>query len=385
MWRSIVRRLGVVLAGLLAATLVMELVLQLILATPLRWVLPVPEIPLYGPDEFTGYRHRPHVSGLWTTEHRTFITTSNLGLRDRDRDPAHGKGPRVIVLGDSFIEAAQVDLPQTAVAIAERILAQKIPDAEVVNLGLANVRPAQLVARLESQGLALAPDVAVVVLSLQRLQSPETDDREFTAYQAGPDGELHLSYGFRASAGYRFRTSRAGHIFYWLLDHSQVMRVLNDRKNVGLADARPAYWRGNGDHTVWQCDAGIFDAQAELWLEGRPPLARAVTDAFIRDLAMIARTKQLPIIVAVRGIEARCPDLSAERAALIDAVRNKLETAGLHFVDLDAQVMARVGQNGVGPLYGFGPGLGDGHWNVEGNRIHGEILAGVIAAALPQQ
>ena len=104
------------------AVLGTEAFFRVIDATPLRWVLPLPQVALYGPDFATGYRHRPDVSGMWLTEHRNFIRTSNLGLRDRDRPLAHGAGPRTIIVGNSIIEAVQVGEPQTGPAVAETIL-----------------------------------------------------------------------------------------------------------------------------------------------------------------------------------------------------------------------------------------------------------------------
>lgn len=382
MWRTASRSLVALLAGLVAATLVVEIGLRVILATPLRNVLPVPQIPLFGPDADTGYRHRAHVGGFWLTEHRAFVRTSNLGLRDRDRDPAHGRGPRAIVVGDSFIEAAQVDWPDTGVAVAERIVARDIPGAEVVNLGLANARPAQLVARLQSQGLALAPDLAVIVLSMDRLLANEIDDSEFTAYRPGADGELHLSYGFRSGRGYRLRSGPAGAVFYWLLDHSQVMRVLNARKNIGwLAE----WWQpvtAAAPAKVPSCPADLFTADIALWVDGVPAVARGQRDAFLRDVAAVARSNRLPITIAVRGVETRCRALTAERDTLIAAVRARVEAAGLQFADMEARILAKVGPDGVAPLYGFGAGLGDGHLNVAGNRVYGEILAELIGATL---
>jgi len=387
MWRRAFRRSVALLAGLVAATLVIELGFRFILATPLRWVLPLPAVALYGPDANTGYRHRANVSGMSLSEHRVFVTTSNLGLRDRDRDIVHDSTLRAIVIGDSFVEAPQVDLSDTSVAVAEQILRRDIPGAEVVNLGLAGALPAVEVARLQSQGLALTPNVAVVVLLVDQLLSPMmTDDSEFTAYHRAADGKFYLSYGFREGRGYRFRTSIAGRIFYWLLDHSQAMSIVNGRKNVGLlaewSQQPPPRWI---DGTAWGCPAAGFDSQIALWVDGVPSGSRAIVDAFIRDLEAIGRSNQLPIIVATRGIEARCSTLDAKRTALIDAIRARLETAGLQFIDLDARIVAKVGRDGVARLYGFGSGLGTGHPNVEGNRVYGEVLAEVIGATLRQR
>jgi hypothetical protein len=386
MWCFASRRVAALVAGLAAATLVIELGFQLILATPLRWVLPAPSVGLYGPDADTGYRHRAGVSGMWLTENRTFIRISNLGLRDRDRDTVPRDTFRAIVIGDSFIEALQVDWSETAVAVAERILRRHNPGAEVINLGLAGARPAVEVARLQSQGLALMPHVAVVVLLVDQLLSPlMTDDSEFTGYHRAADGDFHLSYGFRTGRGYRFRTSTAGRLFYWLLDQSQMVRILNDRKNVGLL---AEWWRAaipRGEDVAWDCRPNILDDQIALWIEGKPDVARALLDAFIRDLAAIGRSNRLPIIVATRGIETRCASLEGKRSALIDAIRARLQTAGLQFVDLNARVQASVGREGTAALHGFGANRGQGHLNVEGNRVYGEILAEVIGGALSQR
>jgi hypothetical protein len=224
----------------------------------------------------------------------------------------------------------------------------------------------------------------VVVLTIDQLLSPlTTDDSEFTGYRRAADGKFHLSYGFRSSRGYRFRTSLGGRVFYWLLDHSQVMRVMNDRKNVGLLAEWSQPPTQQTYDTAWHCPADALDRQIALWVDGKPAVGRALVDAFIRDLAAIERSNRMPITIATRGIEARCPALAAERAALIDAIRTRLETAGLRFIDLDARVLAKVGRDGVTPLYGFGAALGLGHLNVEGNRVFGEILADIIGAALP--
>jgi hypothetical protein len=382
MLRRITRTIVAILAGLVLALLVTELFFQLIVATPLRWVLPEPQVALYGPDFATGYRHRANVSGMWLTEHRNFIRTSNLGLRDRDRPLARGSGPRAVILGNSIIEAVQVGEAQTSSAVAEKILSSQRPGAEVVNLGLSGAKPAVDVARLQSQGLELKPDLAVVVVDVGDFTAPATiDDQEFTGYRPGADGVFRVSYGFRNTSGYRFRTSRAGRVFYWLLDHSQVARIINGRKNVGLfAEFSPP----PADEGSTTCAADSLDHYVALWIKGEPAATRAVFDAFIRDLAAIQRDDKLPIIVATRTVEAGCPGLADKRSAVISAIRAQVEGSGLKFVDLDARVVAAVGADHEAELYGFGANLGAGHLNAKGNRVYGEIFADVIAQTLPR-
>jgi len=384
MLRKSSRAVAAILAGVVLAVLGTEAFFRIIDATPLRWVLPLPQVALYGPDFDTGYRHRADVSGMWLTEHRNFIRTSNLGLRDRDRPLAHGTGPRAVIIGNSIIEAVQVSESQTSPAVAETILSHELPGAEVVNLGLSGAKPAVEVARLQSQGLALAPDMAIVVLDVQDFTVAATlDDREFTGYRLDANGVFHLSYGFRNSSGYRFRTSRAGRIFYWLLDHSEVARIINARKNVGtFAELSPPAVAEEGSTA---CGAASLDPYVALFTKGEPVDMRGVFDAFVRDLAAIQHDKKLPIIVATRAITAGCPSLADKRSAIIDAIRTQIESAGLQYLDLDGRIVAAVGARHEAEIYGFGANLGFGHLNVVGNRVYGEIFADVIAHALPSQ
>jgi hypothetical protein len=377
------------LAGLLAAAVVVELGFRVILVTPLRWVLPVPIVALYGPDHFTGYRHRPNVSGLWPVERRSFVRTSNLGLRDRDRELVRGDGPRAIVIGNSYIEALQVDQTQTASAVAEALLARIRPGAEVINLGLAGARAAVEVARLQSQGLALRPDLAVVLLESDDLLSPPaTDENEATTYRRRADGEFELSYDFRNTFGYRLRTSKLGQLHYWLLDRSQLARVVNARRNFGVMfewprnapafDLSPSFGAAAEPH----CSTGLLERLSALWIGGEPADRAAYLRAFVRDLAAVSQSHSLPIVVATHGIETRCAALSAKRAELTDTIRARLRSSGLGHLDVDAEAMAMVGAEGMARLRGFGQRLGFGHLNVEGNRVYGEILAKTIGAAL---
>jgi hypothetical protein len=384
--RRIVRTVAAISAGLLLAMLVTELFFRLIDATPLRWVLPLPPVALYGPDFATGYRHRANVSGMWLTEHRNFIRTSNLGLRDRDRPLAHGAGPRAVIVGNSIIEAVQVAESQTSSAVAETILSRERPGAEAVNLGLSGAKPAVDVARLQSEGLALSPDLAIVILDVEDFTAPAllVDDREFTGYRPDEQGVDHLSYGFRNTSGYRFRASHAGQIFYWLIDHSELARVVNARKNVGIFAELPALSPAHADEGFAPCSAAGFERYVALFVRGEPAGTRAVFDAFVRDLAAIQRDKHLPIIVATRTLDAACSQLVDKRATVVKAIRSKIEAAGLQYLDLDARVVAAVGAAHETELYGFGTNVGIGHLNVEGNRVLGEIFADVIARALPR-
>jgi len=382
MLRRLSRIALLTLAGLVAGSVVAELAFRIIEATPLWRVLPVPEVSLYGPDPFTGYRHRKYAQGVWVQENRTFVKISNLGLRDRDRPLERSGATRVVIVGDSVIEALQVDLNDTAVAVAERELAARNPGAEVVNLGLAGATPAVQVARLQSVGLALKPDLAVVVTTIgDFLGTANQDDSGWTAYRS-VDGNVKLTYGFRRSRGYKFRTSRAGDAFYWALDHSALARSLNNRKNIGLLAEWPQKPGNEGGSSGPASCGALIQTQVGLWTEGRPELARRHLDAFLRDLSELRSQKALPIVVAFRGLPPACDGHDASRRVLVETIRGRLAASGLQFVDMETKAWERMGPRYIAIMHGFGGNAGAGHMNQTGNRIYGEIFRELISTAL---
>jgi hypothetical protein len=370
--------------GLMTAVLTMEAAVQMIERTPLWRVLPVSEISAYASDPFTGYRHRANAEGYWLKENRAPIRISSLGLRDSERPLVPGNGLRTVVVGDSIIEALQVEQSQTAVAIAEAILKSRIGGAEVVNLGLAGSTPPVEIARLQTLGSSLKPHLAIVFLSMTEFFGPAVnDDSMFTAYRPDDNGDMHLSYRFRSSRGYKFRNSTIGMIFYWLLDHSAVVRILNSRKNVGLfaefvhvQDALATSSQQSG------CDVSSFNSVLTLWRDNEPKTPGATLTALIRDLAQIQTERKFPIIIAARGIPFGCPSTSENRSRLVHVMKARLAASKIQMVDFEGIIVDRFGSDGMRELYGFEASLGRGHLNYHGNRVYGEILAGVIQSAL---
>ena len=380
MLRKLSRAVAAILAGVVLAALGTEAFFRIIDATPLRWVLPLPQVALYGPDFATGYRHRSDVTGMWLTEHRNFIRTSNLGLRDRDRPFGHGAGPRTVIVGNSIIEAVQVRERQTGPAVAENILTHELPGAEVVDLGLSGARPAVDVARLQSQGLALTPDLAIVVLDVEDFTTAATiDDREFTGYRPDANGVFHLSYGFRNSSGYRFRTSQPGRVFYWLLDHSEVVRIIDARQNVGIfAEISPPAAAEGGSP---RCSAANIEPYAALSSRVSPRTCAACSMPSFATSPPSNAIKNFPSSWQRKPSRqgARPLPTSVPRSSARSVLKSRARPA---ILDLDGRLAAAAGADYAAELYGFGANAGFGHLNVAGNRVYGEIFADVIAHAL---
>ena len=114
-----------------------------------------------------GFFHRPGASGwIETPEFTSHVSFNSRGLRDREIEPAKpADGYRVLVLGDSFVEGAQVPVEDTVSRQLETFLASSAPGRPVqaINAGNAGFGTAQELLFLEHEGAAYQPDVVALV------------------------------------------------------------------------------------------------------------------------------------------------------------------------------------------------------------------------------
>jgi hypothetical protein len=127
------------IVGVVLSFLATELLLRVIEWTPAWKVLPVVERELGWPDPDLGYALRPGLDIINVRENRARPTTNSLGMRDRERariKPAAGY--RVILTGDSFTEALQVEDHETFAHLAELAVNTGRPaqQVELLNFGM---------------------------------------------------------------------------------------------------------------------------------------------------------------------------------------------------------------------------------------------------------
>jgi len=152
---------GLLLLGsLLLGLLLLEGGLRLVLLGSLD--NPRPSSGLTQAHATRGWVLVPGAQGLRSDiDYRVDVRISSQGLRDVDHAPTAVPGVRrIVVLGDSFIEAYQVELEQSLSRRLETALADR--RVEVINLGVGGYGTAQESLALDEQGLGFAPDVVVL-------------------------------------------------------------------------------------------------------------------------------------------------------------------------------------------------------------------------------
>lgn len=376
--RSSIRVLALLAAGFLLATIVVELTLRLIAATPLWRVLPVIEVSLYGPDPRTGYAHRPGATGIWRTENRAHVTINRQGFRgDPLQEPRPIGEKRIAVVGDSMVEALQVDAEQMFTAVLERELRAAGHDVRVANFGLAGATPAVQLERVATHVAARQPDIVVLIPSLGDFFGPKaSDDSAFPAWVSTGDGKVVLRHGFRDSGGYRFRTSAVGQFYYALLDRLQIAGLVNNRKNVGFIPLPPR--TATSGRSPDPCTA-----ERDYWRGLSDPIGWRRVAAYMNDMGKLGREQNFKPILTVRS-SLVTPACAASVRPLRDAVWQQLSalaaTAHIPIHDIDARVAGHLAPgDSPSELHGFRERVGTGHLNLRGHLIYAATLQDVLS------
>jgi hypothetical protein len=194
---SIAARILLVILGLAVPLLVLELALRFlgpVLPGSYAAALYLEPHPIYG-------RFNLPNSGGWvrTPEYTTRVNFNSHGLRERELPYEKPAGTqRVLVLGDSFVEGAEVPVESTVSRVLERNLndAYEAP-IETINAGVGGFGTAQEYLLFKEEGVKFQPDVTVVVFYMgnditnngfKLKDGPSERDKPF--YVLGPNGQL---------------------------------------------------------------------------------------------------------------------------------------------------------------------------------------------------
>jgi len=183
-------------------------------------------------DNRIGWRFVPS-SAYWffgENDHAIHGRINAHGWRDRERQVVRTDGPcRIAVLGDSFVEAFQVESDSTFCAIAERTLQATWRGAEVLNFGRSGVTQTEEWL-LVDEVLSYHPD-AVIVLFVPHNDiadiAPSTATNPLRPFASFADGgSPRIDFSFHDARGCRVRRAIGP-----LKRHSALISLLAQRYN----------------------------------------------------------------------------------------------------------------------------------------------------------
>ena len=281
-----------------------------------------------------------------------------------------GKPCRVVLVGDSYVEAFQVDVDASFAEKLEDALGRE--RAEVYRFGVSGAPLSQYLAMLEREAAAFGPDVIVVNLvhndfieSYRPLAGRFTRSFLTLAVEDGKvmgerPGEIYVppafGDGLRLSATFRFFYYRWGVTPQGLI----------------------AAFRAQGDGAP-RHEANID--VAELGRE-RANIAAATSHLF-RRIKAVGDARGVPVLIAIDGVREAIyagQDASAiEALALNRLVRDIGARLGIDVLDLHPVFEARW----KAERERFDFGADDGHWNRRGHEVAAEAIGGRLRLMPP--
>ena len=350
-------------------------------------------VPFWRPDSITGLALRANTSGWFRKEGEAYVSINSHELRDRERPVTKPPGTyRIVVLGDSYAEALQVDVERTFWRLLEKKLQacafQPGKQIDVINLGTSGFGTGQELRALQTRGLVYSPDL--VLLAFFAGNDVRNNSRELETEKLKPfyilddTGGLRLDDSFAASAEFQRRNSRVRNFGKEASKYLRTLQLVYYVKD--LFDARAAGQRDAGDRQE-VIEPGLDDQvfstpQSEQWQSAWRVTERLIVE--VKRTASSAGADFLLVTLSV-GIQVH-PDRAAR-----EAFAKTLGVQDLFYPERRLLALARTEDIRVIPLapdllrraeadrvffHGFpNATMGLGHWNEAGHAAAAELLA----------
>jgi hypothetical protein len=360
----------------------------------------------YMVDESRGYALRPGMEGWYRKEGEAYIRINRDGLRDREHPKA--KPPdtfRIALLGDSYPEAFPVPLEEAFWMVMEKRLEEcssfsgrKI---EVINFGVSGYGTAQELITLQEHVWQYSPDVVMLAVTTNNDITDnsrvlkKTDRVPYFFYR---DRHLVLDDSFKNTRKFRFQNSAIGRAGSWIYDHSRLVQAISQahlalkilmasrRSHLQAAVVLSSAGATPKVEEVPSAELGLDNA---VYLEPRDAIwndAWRVTEDLIVMMASEVKDKGAKFVVVTLSNGPQVlpiPEYREDfmkRLGISDLLYpdNRIKVLGARnnilVITLAPDLQAYAERNKI-YLHGFQNSLGAGHWNHDGHRVAGEVLA----------
>lgn len=348
----------------------------------------------YRPDEHCGTGLRPGFNGWWSKEGAAEIQINSAGFRDREHTFAKPDDViRVAVLGDSYIEAFQVDQSAMFGTILEKELNRlgfgRGQRVEVLSFGVSGYGTAQELLLLRHHVWLFDPDfvlLAFLPANDLRNNSPALEDQNSRPFFRLVDGELALDNSFRGQPAYQYAHSSSFELKTNLINSSRILqlaRAIHTGEFFNHQGQRSLQLDPNSSRDRIGLDDRCFAPPANPdWTEAWK-LAERLIEAMHREVA--ARDCQFAVTVVTSGIQVS-PDarrrqefldqLGVKNFSYADARIQRLgERLGFPVIPL-SKGLRKYAQENDTFVHGFSnTAPGEGHWNEHGHREAARICA----------
>jgi hypothetical protein len=369
----------------------------------------------YTTDSARGVALRAGVEGWYRREGRNYVRINSDGLRDVEHaKPKPPNTVRIAIVGDSYSEAFQVPLENTFWAVMEQKLRQCPKYAgqqlEVINFGVSGYGTAQELITLRQKVWDYSPDIVLLAVCTgndisDNSRALKKTDIPYFVYRDGPD--LVLDNSFQSSRTFRMQNSSLSHAGRWLRDRLRFVQAIHEAQlaiKTYIAQRRAPSSNSNSSGDAAPTAAALPEQQnalvaatrsEEIGLDNliyRAPSDAVWTDAWRVTEGLIklmhdevtARGAKFLVVTLSNGIQVH-PDPQARRAFMQRVGASDLfyperrikalgERERITVLTLAPALQSYAEQQKVF-LHGFDRNIGNGHWNVQGHALAGELIA----------
>lgn len=293
------------------------------------------------------------------------ITINSAGMRDREHALAKPDGSfRILVLGDSFMEAYQVAFEETFSSLLEGSLTERAGrEVEVINAGVSGWGTADELRYLTHYGLEYEPDLVLVVMTLHN----DVSDNLRQYWHTLRDGEL-VEQPREPIPALEFASLRIKRYLAARFQLVQIWReVRHRREGIEAGDALVSH--------VEQLFQSPTPARIEYGIE--------LTDALLERIQSVAVGNGAEVALVLIPLEYQESDRTFE--AFVDS--STLTAADMDF-DQPQRLVTEVAERRGIPVIDLLPGVrswiadhgeslyieGDGHWNQQGHRLAADVV-----------
>ncbi|QHV00617.1 SGNH/GDSL hydrolase family protein [Synechocystis sp. CACIAM 05] len=357
----------------------------------------------YQVDPQRGHSLIPNFSARWTHEGNGLVRINADSLRDRHYEKEKPADTyRIVVLGDSFSEAIQVNEDETYWSAIEKDL-PSCPGltgktVEVINFGVGDYGTAQEYLTLQHHAMEYQPDLVLLqiftgndIVNNSRQLSP--GDR-LAPFWEEVDGKWQMQLDFRETAAYQRRDTAPRRFVYGLINQVRLLQVLNEAKRQWVTQRTlTTQQQGNTDIIP------ALDFDVNLYREPTDPAweqAWAATESLVMATSQLSREDNADFLAVVIS---NPPQVYPDRQ-----VREKLKQLGAENLFYPDQRLTALGQQedfavltlaktmqqkaDAEQIYWHGfentiPGVG--HWNVQGHQLAGELIGDRLCQMVTEQ
>ena len=382
-WKQVL----IVLASLLVALVLCEAGLRL---------LGIDYPDFFDYDPLVGSKLRPGIQGYWLKEGGGYVSINSDGLRDREHSLKPAPNTlRIAVLGDSFAEAMQVNREEAFWAVMEKDLQEcsrlRPRRVEVINFGQAGFGTAQELLALRHRVWKYAPEIVLLAFFTGNDvadNSPAFLQFDYNPYFSYQNGHLVL-HNQRTREKWleeQRKKSWGSEFARWRQDNFRVFQVLRQAQQAARAWWSQRQHQGQAAAAPHGPEPGLLNAVFRQPTEAVWQAAWKVTETVLlmmRD-EVAAHGVRFVVVVLTNGIQVH-PDpefrkKSAQQLGVHDLFYPDRRLAkfcrdkGIPILLLAPAFQEYATKHKVF-FHGFGNNLGGGHWNQNGHRLAGKMLA----------